>query len=480
MKKIGFKSVAAVLAALIMLSSLPLGSFAADKKTGAGGEKASVSAAESNAKKHKHSFGAWKVTRKATTEKSGKQQRVCSGCGEKVTEYIPRIESVSLRYSTGVYNGKELKNKVTVLDKNGGTLKKDKDYAVSYKNNKYVGTAEVTVSFIGKYSGKLKKKFKIVPAGTGFTSITAAETKLTLKWKKNTEQVTGYEIACSTNADFKNSNVVKVGKKSEEKTIKGLTQGTQYYARIRTYKEVDGKIYYSAWSKVRTVKTKGEAPESGAHAISGSLPKSARVSPSYFDDAVFVGDSISLKLSYYEAANDVLGKAQFLTAGSLSATNALWDVSSESVHPRYKGTKMKLEKSIPLTGAKKVYIMLGMNDINLSGIDGSIENFKKLCKNIKKNAPYVKFYVQSVTPRVAMTSSSTSKSLTNAKIAEYNRKLSECCRRQGWYFLNVAYVMFDSKGNLKKEYCSDPGGMGMHFTNEGCKAWVDYLYTHTA
>ena len=49
MKKIGFKSVAAVLAALIMLSSLPLGSFAADKKTGAGGDTASVSAAESKA-----------------------------------------------------------------------------------------------------------------------------------------------------------------------------------------------------------------------------------------------------------------------------------------------------------------------------------------------------------------------------------------------------------------------------------------------
>ncbi|MDD6021394.1 MAG: GDSL-type esterase/lipase family protein [Oscillospiraceae bacterium] len=228
-----------------------------------------------------------------------------------------------------------------------------------------------------------------------------------------------------------------------------------------------------------TTETTGTSSGS-PHTASGALPESKKVSSDYFDDAVFVGDSITLKLSYYEAANDVLGKAQFLTSGSLSATNALMDVSDKSVHPRYKGKKMKLEKSIPLTGAKKVYIMLGMNDINLSGIDGSIENFKKLCKNIKKNAPYVKFYVQSVTPRVAMTSSSTSKSLTNAKIAEYNKKLSKCCDKQGWYYLDVASVMKDSKGNLKKEYCGDPDTLGMHFTNAGCEAWVDYLYTHTA
>ena len=30
--------------------------------------------------------------------------------------------------------------------------------------------------------------------------------------------------------------------------------GKTYYVRIRTYKKVGGKIYYSAWSKTRQVK----------------------------------------------------------------------------------------------------------------------------------------------------------------------------------------------------------------------------------
>ena len=39
-------------------------------------------------------------------------------------------------------------------------------------------------------------------------------------------------------------------------TIKGLKAKTTYYVRIRTYKIVNSKKYYSAWSSVKSVKTK--------------------------------------------------------------------------------------------------------------------------------------------------------------------------------------------------------------------------------
>ena len=46
------------------------------------------------------------------------------------------------------------------------------------------------------------------------------------------------------------------------------------------------------------------------------------------------------------------------------------------------------------------------------------------------------------------------------------------------YFLNVAEAFKDENGNLIAQYCSDPTKMGMHFTYEGTKVWVDYLKTH--
>lgn len=219
-----------------------------------------------------------------------------------------------------------------------------------------------------------------------------------------------------------------------------------------------------------------------SHEIAGSLPKKAAVSGSWFDDAVFVGDSVSVKLTMYESSVDRLGKAQFLTAGSLSATNALWKVSDKSVHPKYKGKKQKVEDSIAqMSGVKKVYIMLGMNDINAVGINNGIKNFEKLCNNILEKSPNVQIYVQSVTPMIKGSKSSVSKEgkLNNNSIYEYNKKLAALAQKRGWYFVNVAEVMYDDEGYLKKEYCGDPSGMGLHFSNAGCKAWIDYLLTHT-
>lgn len=40
------------------------------------------------------------------------------------------------------------------------------------------------------------------------------------------------------------------------KKLTGLKAKTKYYVTVRTYKTVKGVKYYSAWSEVRTVKTK--------------------------------------------------------------------------------------------------------------------------------------------------------------------------------------------------------------------------------
>lgn len=115
---------------------------------------------------------------------------------------------------------------------------------------------------------------------------------------------------------------------------------------------------------------------------------------SFFDDAVFIGDSVSLKLRNYvieqrKTDPGFLGSAQFLTSGSLGSGNALWEVSDESVHPAFQGVKMRLEDSIPLTKAKKVFIMLGINDLNVYGIDGAIDNYTTLLELIQAAVPDV-------------------------------------------------------------------------------------------
>lgn len=212
---------------------------------------------------------------------------------------------------------------------------------------------------------------------------------------------------------------------------------------------------------------------------SGETGENPAVGKSYFDNVAFVGDSVSLKLSYYASATGDLGNAQFFTAGSLGCGNALWEVSDESVHPSYQGEKMLIEDCIAKSGVSKVYIMLGMNDIGLYGIDDTIGNYKALVARIFDKAPNVKIYVQSMTPMTS-TSKIIGDTLNNPNIKVYNGLLSRMCAENGWTFLDVASVMYDEAGeNLNRDYCSDPDGLGVHFTEEGCKAWIEYLSTHT-
>lgn len=426
---------------------------------------------------HSHTFGSWKTVRRATPKQAGKQQRVCS-CGAKQTRSIARVSLFRLKYQSRVYNGKALKNAVLVKDAAGKTLKKGRDYKLSYKNNKNVGTAIAVFTGKGNYKFTVKRTYKILPRATAVTKALPAATKATVQWKQVAKQCGGYQIQYATDSDF--SETVKgrkvTGAKNNAVVLNGLKEKTTYFVRVRSFLTVKNKSYFSAWSKAvrfSTVSVSG-------HAIDGQLPKTQRVPASYFDDAVFVGDSVSLGLSYYEAAADVLGKAQFLTAGSLGSGNALQPVSEQSVHPRYNGQKMKVEKAVAACGARKVYIMLGMNDIGAYGVEKSAANFRTLCKKILQEAPFVKIYVESVTPRVNQGSETDNAKLNNKNITKYNEALAAICAEENWYFVNVAETMFDGSGYLKRAYCSDPNGMGMHFSYDGCKAWVDYLYTHTA
>ncbi len=209
---------------------------------------------------------------------------------------------------------------------------------------------------------------------------------------------------------------------------------------------------------------------------------SERVEDSYFDDAVFIGDSVTIKLKHYvidsqNAGGAVLGKCKFLTMGSMGSGNALEKVTSDSIHPSYQGQKMRLEDSVAAMGAKKVYIMLGMNDVALYGTTGAAENLMTLVELIREKSPNALIFIETATPRIR----SVNKKPGNKALFEYDLELYRLYREKklpGVYLLDIAWIMRDRDGYLPDQYCSDPEDMGLHFSDEACVAWVEYLYTH--
>ncbi len=103
------------------------------------------------------------------------------------------------------------------------------------------------------------------PSATQITSIKAIESGFTVKWKK--KSCTGYQVQYSTSKKFtsKTSKTVKVAKaKTTSKTVKKLKAKKKYYVRVRTYKTVKKKNYYSKWSANYSVTTKAKKGSSSS------------------------------------------------------------------------------------------------------------------------------------------------------------------------------------------------------------------------
>lgn len=79
----------------------------------------------------------------------------------------------------------------------------------------------------------------------------AGSGKITVKWGKNV-RVTGYQISYTTGSTTK--TVTVKGSGTTSKTLTGLSSGKSYTIKVRGYKTVSGKNYYSGWSTAKTVK----------------------------------------------------------------------------------------------------------------------------------------------------------------------------------------------------------------------------------
>ena len=112
-----------------------------------------------------------------------------------------------------------------------------------------VGTSDaVTQGADPQTEGKTAK-----PKTPKLTSVKRkAGTKAVIRWKK-AAGADGYEIQMSTskNKGFKKIKKGLAGKNTFTK--KGLSRNKNYYFRIRSYRKVNGKYSYSAWSKVKKI-----------------------------------------------------------------------------------------------------------------------------------------------------------------------------------------------------------------------------------
>lgn len=196
------------------------------------------------------------------------------------------------------------------------------------------------------------------------------------------------------------------------------------------------------------------------------LPETAAVEDTYFDGAIFLGDSRTEGLSLYSG----LKTGHFYT--SVGAT--VESVFSKKNFKTESGEKVPLLDAAASQDCDKVYIMLGINELGWSKVKTYHDQYAKLIDRVREDHPDAKIVLQSIPP-VSAKQEAKKTYVNNERIADYNQVIQTLAEEKGCYFLDVAACLTGEDGFLPKDLNFD----GIHLNPAGCKVWLNYLRSHS-
>ena len=182
-----------------------------------------------------------------------------------------------------------------------------------------------------------------------------------------------------------------------------------------------------------------------------------------FDETVaFIGDSRTQGFIMYNGLKDV----QDYSYVGLMVDTAI----SKKFVKTSKGEKITLLEDMKGKNIKRVYIMLGVNELGWSYPQVFKSKYKELIKEIRKIKPDAQIYVQSIIP-VTKSRDKSDKYFNNTRIEQYNKLIKEVALEENVEYLDVQSALTNSEGYLPEETSPD----GIHIGKSYCEKWLEYL-----
>ena len=213
--------------------------------------------------------------------------------------------------------------------------------------------------------------------------------------------------------------------------------------------------------------TETEPPATTAPAENvNPLPERDAKSADYFDDCIFVGDSITVGLSTY----------QFVPATRVYATIGLniTRVMTETVATEYG--KIPILEGIEQAQPKYVYVMLGSNGIAWLSNETMLKQYHEFTSAVQEVSPDTEIVVMSIPPVTAGRENASESPIQNSDINTYNSELLKMANEYGYHYLDINTALKGNDGKLPE---ADASKDGMHFNKATYEVLVDYLLRHT-
>ncbi|MDP4121130.1 MAG: GDSL-type esterase/lipase family protein [Bacillota bacterium] len=200
-----------------------------------------------------------------------------------------------------------------------------------------------------------------------------------------------------------------------------------------------------------------------------SVPKEPAVSSlvtvktSYFDDALFIGDSLTDGMRKYGD----LGNASFFSHVGLSIYQLFESPKGDDI------SGLTLIQTLSQHHYSKIYIMSGINEMGTGDTAYFVKHYSEVLTKIHQLQPSAKIYIESILP-VTADKSENDRIFNNKNISNRNDGLKSLKDNKTIFYLDVASSFEDSNGNMPDEYSGD----GIHPKAKYYLLWKNYLFSH--
>lgn len=228
-----------------------------------------------------------------------------------------------------------------------------------------------------------------------------------------------------------------------------------------------GEVRSAGTNDIIVYKPGEEGSSSGATVISDPnanypLPFSS-VDYSYFDDALFIGDSRMQGFGMYSGLNN----ATFYAITSFS----IFKYQTMPVVQTPNG-KVPIFTALPYDQFTKIYIKVGLNE--LGGSDETfLQTYDEIITKLREMEPRAIIYTHAILP-VTAEKSATDHTHSNENIQRRNAALKQYAEEHKCYYIDVAPVVSLEDGSLMPEMAGD----GIHLKAGYMELWKEYLRTH--
>lgn len=206
-----------------------------------------------------------------------------------------------------------------------------------------------------------------------------------------------------------------------------------------------------------------EQPEEPSSASEPDIPD-APVEDSYFEDAVFLGDSRTEGFHLYSGLET--GQYLFATGATVES------VFSKATQETEQG-KVSMLDALDGLEFSKLYIMLGVNELGWPKTEQFHDQYAKLIDRVRESHPDARIALQSILP-ISAKQEAKGSYVNNERIAEFNAIIVQLAEEKDCTYLDVASAVTGEDGCLRAEETTD----GIHLNTKGCVRWLEYLKEH--